>query len=54
MVRISGTIRLIILYLILTAVSCSYNDNNDKPGFAGSDGRGDATNTLRYQNRTVK
>ncbi len=54
MVQISGIIRVIIFIFILTAISCSYNDKSDKPAYAGSDGRGDATNTLRYQNRTVK
>ncbi len=54
MVRISGIIRVLILILIITAVSCSYNDKSDEPGYTGSDGKGDATNTLRYQNRTVK
>jgi hypothetical protein len=54
MVRLSGIFTAIMLSLIIFTTSCSYNDRNDVPDSAGSDGRGDATNTLRFQNRTVK
>jgi hypothetical protein len=54
MVRSSGIFIAIVLSLMMCITSCSYDDRRGLPDSAGSDGRGDGTNTLKYQNRIVK
>jgi hypothetical protein len=54
MVRSSGIFIVIMLSFLVCIASCSYDDRRDLPESAGSDGRGDGTNTLKYQNRIVK
>jgi len=47
---------LILLFLIvlIPLSACSYNDRGDIPDPASGNGNGDSTNTLRYQNRSLK
>ena len=50
--------RLIIItsavLLAVTSISCSVRNEGDIPNPGSGEGKGDATNTLRYQNRSVK
>lgn len=47
-------IALLSLILAAALAACSLRNESDFPNAAGGDGKGDATNTLRYQNRSVK
>ncbi len=54
MIRLSGIFTVMLIALTIFSLSCSDKNRSDVPDPAVSDGKGDATNTLRYQNRSVK